>query len=124
MAENAMRYLAAGSFANRLPASRILLAQHELTSLPLHLTIIGHKDDPAAQARFQAALGYPASYKRLEWWDTREGRLRNPDVHYPELSLPAAFLCADRTCSPPIYQAQDIPPQVDHLTSRTMTSNQ
>jgi uncharacterized protein YyaL (SSP411 family) len=101
-----------------------LLAQRELTALPLHLTIIGHKDDPATQALFQAALRYPASYKRLEWWDTREGRLPNPDVHYPELSRPAAFVCADRTCSPPIYQAQDIRPKVDRLTSRTMASNQ
>ena len=123
MAENAMRYLAAPSVANRLPASSILLAQRELTSLPLHLTIIGPKDDPATRALFQAALRYPASYKRLEWWDTREGRLPNPDVHYPQLSRPAAFVCADRTCSPPIFQAQDIRPKVDRLTSRTMASN-
>jgi hypothetical protein len=123
MAENAMRYLAAPSVANRLPASSILLAQRELASLPLHLTIIGPKDDPATRALFQAALRYPASYKRLEWWDTREGRLPNPDVHYPQLSRPAAFVCADRTCSPPIFQAQDIRPKVDRLTSRTMASN-
>ena len=124
MAENAMRYLAADSVANRLPASSILLAQRELTSLPLHLTIIGHKDDPATLALFQAALRYPASYRRIEWWDTREARLPNPDVHYPELSRPAAFVCADRTCSPPIFQPQDIRPKVDRLTSRAMASNQ
>jgi len=123
MAENAMRYLAAPVVANRLPASSVLLAERELTSAPLHLTIVGHKDDPAAQALFQAALCYPSSYKRLEWWDARAGRLPNPDVHYPELARPAAFVCADRTCSPPILQAQDIRTKVDRLTSRTMAEN-
>ncbi|HXZ18932.1 MAG TPA: DUF255 domain-containing protein [Candidatus Acidoferrales bacterium] len=117
MAQEAMRYLAAGPIARRLPVASTLLVDYELSRPPLHLTIVGHKDDPAAQALFQAALRYPVAYKRLEWWDTREGRLPNPDVQYPELQKAAAFICTSRTCSPPIFQAEALAAKVDKLTA-------
>ena len=37
-------------------------------------------------------------YKRLDWWDAKEGPLANPDVQYPELDKPAAFACANQIC--------------------------
>jgi len=117
MAEEAMRYLAAPQIAQRLPVASTLLVDYELSRPPLHLTIVGHKDDPAAQALFQAALRYPTGYKRLEWWDTREGRLPNPDVKYPELPKAAAFICTSRTCSPPIFQPDQLSARVDKLTA-------
>jgi len=117
MAQEAMRYLAAGPIARRLPVASTLLVDYELSRPPLHLTIVGHKDDPAAQALFQAAVRYPVAYKRLEWWDTREGRLPNPDVQYPELQKAAAFICTSRTCSPPIFQAEALAAKVDKLTA-------
>jgi hypothetical protein len=116
-AEEAMRYLAAPQIARRLPVASTLLVDYELSRPPLHLTIVGHKDDAAAQALFQAALRYPVSYKRLEWWDTREGRLPNPDVQYPELKQAAAFICTSRTCSPPIFQPEQLAARVDKLTA-------
>jgi len=112
-----MRYLAAPQIAQRLPVASTLLVDYELSRPPLHLTIVGHKDDPAAQALFQAALRYPTGYKRLEWWDTREGRLPNPDVKYPELPKAAAFICTSRTCSPPIFQPDQLSARVDKLTA-------
>ena len=117
IAQQAMRYLAAPPFVYRLPASSALLADLELASPPLHLTVVGHKDDPVAQKLFQAALSYPSSYKRLEWWDAREGRLPNPDVQYPELKQAAAFVCTSRVCSPPIFKAEDLPSRVDRLSA-------
>ena len=50
-----------------------------------------------------AGRAYPASYKRIDWWDTREGPLPNPDVQYPELEQPAAFACTNRICSQPVF---------------------
>jgi uncharacterized protein YyaL (SSP411 family) len=67
---------------------------------------------------FQAAASYPAAYKRVEWWDTREGRLPNPDVQYPELKNPAAFVCTNNTCSAPIYKPEAVKPRVDKLTGK------
>jgi hypothetical protein len=74
----------------------------------LHLTVVGHKDDPAAKELFLAALQYPVLYKRLEWWDTREGKLPNPDVQYPAVQKAAAYVCTERTCSAPIFNAQEV----------------
>jgi uncharacterized protein YyaL (SSP411 family) len=114
-AKDAMRYLAAKPVVDRLPASSALLADLEVGSEPLHLTVVGRKDDPVAQNLFQAALRYPSDYKRLEWWDIREGRLPNPDVQYPEMKQSAAFICTSRTCSPPIFDPAKLPERVDKL---------
>jgi uncharacterized protein YyaL (SSP411 family) len=116
LAKQAMRYLAADPIVRRLPAASALLGDLEISRPPLHLTIVGHKDDPAAQALFQSALHYPANYKRLEWWDTREGKLPNPDVQYPELSKAAAFVCTSRVCSAPIFNPADLAARVDKIS--------
>jgi uncharacterized protein len=112
-----MRYLAAPPIAKRLPVASILLVDYEAGRPPLHLTIVGAKDDPAAQELFRAALKYPAGYKRLEWWDKKEGKLPNPDVQYPELSKAAAFICTERACSQPIFKPEDVAAKVDRLLS-------
>jgi uncharacterized protein len=117
MAERAMRYLAAPTIAQYLPTGGTLLAAQEFSSDPIHITIVGHKDDPAAQALFHAAAAYPSGYLRLEWWDTREGRLPNPDVQYPELKTAAAFICTGNTCSSPIHDAEAVRTKADKLTS-------
>ena len=115
-AKQAMRLLAAEPIVYRLPAASALLADLELSRPPLHVTVVGHKDDPAAQRLFQAALRYPANYKRLEWWDTREGKLPNLDVQYPELSRAAAFVCTNRVCSAPIFNPADLAVRVDKIS--------
>ena len=117
IAKDAMRYLAAKPVVDRLPASSALLADLEIGSEPLHLTVVGHKDDTTAQDLFQACLRYPSGYKRLEWWDVREGRLPNPDVQYPELKQAAAFVCSSRTCSPPIFEPNKLADRVAKLLS-------
>jgi uncharacterized protein len=115
MSQRAMRYLAAKPVVYRLPASSVLLADLELSGEPLHLTIVGSKNDSVARNLFQEALRYPSSYKRLEWWDSREGKLPNPDVQYPQLKVSAAFICTNRTCSPPVYNPADLHAKVDRL---------
>jgi uncharacterized protein len=104
MAEHAMRYLAGSGIAERrgFQVGGILLADRELSSAPLHITVVGGKNDPAARALFLAALKQPESYKRVEWLDETEGPLRNADVEYPRIGKPAAFLCTDKSCSAPI----------------------
>ena len=111
----AMRYLAAPPLATRLPVASVLLADYEVTRSPLHLTVVGPKDDPAAKVLFQAALQYPSFYKRLEWWDTREGKLPNPDVRYPSVSRAAAYVCTERTCSAPIFRAEEVSAKVNRV---------
>jgi uncharacterized protein len=125
IADRAMRYVAADPVVYRLPAAGPLLADFELSSEPLHLTIVGAKSDPAARALFTQALQYPSSYKRLEWWDPTQGpagRLPNPDVQYPSLKVSAAFVCTSRTCSPPILKPADLATKIDRLLAASSAS--
>lgn len=104
IAERAMRYVATPDIARELPTEATLLADDEMSRAPVHITVIGAKKDPRAQALFAEAIRYPETYKRVEWWDSREGRLPNADVQYPELDRPAAFACAQSRCSLPVFE--------------------
>jgi uncharacterized protein YyaL (SSP411 family) len=103
MAESAMKYLVTPEVARRLPAAGVLLADAEAGRAPLHITIVGHKDDAAARGLFLTALSAPSLYERVEWWDVREGPLPNPDVEYPQMKRAAAFLCTEGRCSLPSF---------------------
>jgi uncharacterized protein len=110
MAEHAMKFLAAPAVCENhgYEVAGILLAADELATPPLHITIVGAKTDAAARRLFQTALAQPSTYKRVEWWDRKEGPLPNPDVDYPDVGKAAAFLCTDRSCSAPIFDPAKI----------------
>ncbi len=107
-AKTAMRYLATPEIAKQFPVAGALLAEEEFARPAVHLTVVGRKDDAAAKALFQTAIAYPSAYKRVEWWDRREGAMPNSDVQYPELKNAAAFLCTDRLCSSPAYSSEKL----------------
>ena len=117
IAEAGMGYLASPAIleaAAFLPD--VLLAEEELRNEPVHVTVVGPKDDPRSAALYAAALAYPLAYKRAEWWDKREGRLVNADVEYPDFpDGPAAFACTRNFCSLPVTDAHAIPSQLDRL---------
>jgi uncharacterized protein YyaL (SSP411 family) len=113
MGDYALRMLVTEQVADsQLTAPGILLAAFESANDPLHITIVGGKDDAAAVALFQSAIHYSAVYRRVEWWDRREGNMPNPDVRYPQLPRAAAFICTDSTCSLPIFDATKITTEV------------
>ena len=115
-AEHAMRYLATEEVATfRRTEPGILLADRELRADPMHITVVGTKRDANAAALYRAALNYPVGYRRIEWWDRAEGKLPNPDVAYPRLSKPAAFICSNKVCSSPIYRAEEVAAAVELL---------
>ncbi|MDP3077671.1 DUF255 domain-containing protein [Bradyrhizobium sp.] len=94
----------------------VLLAEDELRNEPVHITVVGARDDPRSAALYRAALAYPLVNKRAEWWDKREGKLANPDVDYPDFpDGPAAFACTSTFCSYPVTQPADIAAQLDSL---------
>ena len=116
MAEHALRYPTAPQLldSQRFLAG-VLLADTELSTEPLHITVVGRKDDPEARALHRAALRYPAGHRRIEWWDKREGAMPNPDVQYPELARAAAFICTNNTCSAPMYDPEKLTATVERL---------
>lgn len=91
----------------------ILQAGFELANDPVHITVVGRKSDAQAARLFAAALRYPSVYRRIEWWDKREGAMPNPDVQYPELPRSAAFACTNGTCSLPIFNADNVAHEVE-----------
>lgn len=109
LAEHAMPYIATAQVAllrNTDPG--ILQAAAELGSDPTHITVVGAKKDLAAAALFRAALAKPAVYRRIEWWDPREGAMPNPDVQYPRMDRAAAYLCTNGACSAPIFDVAEL----------------
>lgn len=116
LSDHAMRFLAAPTITQSRPfLPGLILADRERASEPVHIAIVGGKDDPAAYALHTAALRYPESYLRVDWWDRREGPLPKPDVTYPKLARAAAFACTGNACSLPVFEPQQIAPAVDRL---------
>ena len=117
IARHAMRFLTAFAAENSEQfRPEILLADHELSEAPIHITVVGSKSDPASRALHAAALRYPAEYLQVDWWDRREGRLPNHAISYPQLARPAAFACTSNACSTPIFEPNDIETRVRQMT--------
>ncbi len=116
MAEHGGKYIAAethGDLPRALPG--ILLTDAEIGSEPAHITVVGEKSDSRAIALHAAGRSYPTLYKRVDWWDKREGAMLNPDVRYPDLGEPAAFACSDRVCSLPVFDPPQLAETVDRM---------
>ncbi len=107
MAESAVKWTAAPEIAGRRfsDVGGVLLADEELNNEPVHLTVVGRKNDPQARALWDVARKIPTAYRRLEWFDPNEGPLPSQDVPYPTLPYAAAFFCDHGVCSSPITNA-------------------
>lgn len=79
-----------------------------MTQDPLHITIVENKHDKIAKELFEMGLKSTTRFKRVEWLDKAEGPLPNPDVTYPKLDKPAAFICSDCACSSPIFESKEM----------------
>ena len=109
MAIHAMRFLASDSVTERRRFMLgAVLADAELRAEPAHVTIVGAKSDPVAQALHRAGLGLPFDYLRVDFWDPSEGPMFNPDITYPELDQAAAFACANGICSLPVFSPEEL----------------
>ncbi len=113
IAQHAMKYVASSAAAasDRIRPD-ILLADREVSGAPIHITIVGRKDDPEARALHDAALRYPTDYLQVDWWDRREGKLPDPTITYPELKRAAAFACTANACSTPVFEPSEIQSRV------------
>ncbi|HWB61005.1 MAG TPA: DUF255 domain-containing protein [Chthoniobacteraceae bacterium] len=113
LAECAMRYLTTPEVALKRHAfvGGLLLADTEMNSEPLHVVVVGGKNDPVAKEMFEAAARYPLAYKQIEWQDKTEPALHK-EMDYPAMANPAAFICAGTSCSAPIFNAADIAPRI------------
>ena len=120
LAEHAIKYVSSPDFINNYQtAAGVLLADDEFEHEPTHITIVGHKNDTSAIRLDEAARAFPASNKRIDWWDKREGALPNADVQYPEMDRAAAFACGNRLCSLPAFTPEDLAAAVSDIAKAT-----
>jgi uncharacterized protein len=108
LSDRAMAFLAAPEVARRFSTASVLLVDSERASEPVHLTVVGPRQDSRTKALLVAALSLPSSYKRVELWDRRDGPLPNSDVEFPDLERPAAFACSNGRCSLPAFEPKDL----------------
>ncbi len=108
-AEHGMRWLGS-DVVTELPgySAGVLLADAEVGIEPMHVTVVGAKQDAKALQLHRAALALPADYRRIDWWDVSEGPMDNPDVQYPPMETAAAFACSNRICSEPVSDAAQL----------------
>lgn len=104
MAQHAMRYLATPEIAQGRFAAvgPILLADREMGADPVHIAIVGGKEDEQAKMLFQTALKFPLSYKQTDWFDLREKPSVTNSIPFPELAHAAAYVCGKQSCSAPV----------------------
>jgi uncharacterized protein YyaL (SSP411 family) len=119
LAASALRWLLSPGLAEERGyyVAGLLLAEEEARTDPLHVAIIGPKDDPAAQALFAAALRAPTAHKLVEWWDRREGAAPRGEDIYPQLPHAAAFVCDHGACSAPLAAPAALERRLERLQS-------
>ena len=117
MAERAMGYVAAPQVAQGFPTAGPLEAERELSSEPLHVTVVGRRDDVAAKALFMAALALPANYKMTEFVDGREGASTSR-IAYPASDRAAAYVCSGTRCSRPIFAVDIMRERVEKFSAQ------
>jgi uncharacterized protein YyaL (SSP411 family) len=123
IAERALGFLTAPEVARRPQTGGVLLADGEVRTPPLHLTVVGGKDDPSSWALLATALGEPSTYKRVELWDRRDGPLPHADVAYPELKRAAAFLCTEGRCSAPAFTPEELRARLERAAAKRADAN-
>lgn len=117
-AERALRWLARPAVARKGLPGPVLLAASELANTPLHVTIVGAKDDREAAELHRAALALPAVARRIDWLDAAEGPLANPDTNFPPLDHAAAFACSNGRCSTPAHSPAELLQRVRSMSAR------
>lgn len=117
LAEQAMRYVAAPEIAQRAyEEGELLLVAEEMAREPVHITVVGPRNQPEAAALYDAARRYPMAYKRVDWWDPSQPPLPNTEVVFPTVGEARAYICSDGTCSRPITDPTQIERAIDaHL---------
>lgn len=101
IAERALRSVTpdAVALAPGLPAD-LLLAVEEAAAEPMHVVVVGARDDADARELFVAALRAAPAYRVVEWMSPGQASARGESP--PPCEGAAAFVCSDGACSAPI----------------------
>lgn len=103
-ARHGMKFLTSeGALGAPYEEAGLLLADEESASDPVHLVVVGAKQESTAVQMYATARHVAGGYARLEWWDRTEGPLMNADVPYPDFPKAAGYVCSAGLCSAPSF---------------------
>jgi uncharacterized protein YyaL (SSP411 family) len=103
MVDRALRYLVTPAIARQMPAATALLVADETSHEPIHVTIVGARDDDGAKAMFARALRIATRNKLVQWYDPALDPPLPDGNTYPASDRAAAYFCANGGCAPPVY---------------------
>ena len=95
----------------------VLLAEDRVANHPIHIVIVGSKNDTQAKDLYKTALEYSTFFSRVDWWDRKEGPMQNSDAEYAVLERSAAYVCYGFHCSFPIYNSHDLLQTIHDVTA-------
>ena len=119
---SAFHYLMTPEIIANNPPALLLMAEYRVANFPIHIAIIGPKNDPNAKNLYAASLAHATLYSRIDWWDRKEGPLLNSDATYPVLDKSAAYVCHDFQCSFPIYKSQELIKIIQNIMAPAQTA--
>jgi len=108
MQASAFHYLIKPDVIVNTAPALILTADYFVTNHPIHIAIVGSKNDTDAKNLYATALANSPLNLRIDWWDKKEGPMLNSDAVYPAMDKSAAYVCHGFQCSFPIFKAQDL----------------
>ena len=112
MGERALRFLASPDVAltRGMMTAGILLAEAELASEPLKITVVGKRGDPGAEALLREGRRSPEAFLIVE--------LQDGAGAYPMKERASAYVCTAEACKGPIFTPEDVKAAVARLAGR------
>ena len=105
-AERTLRYVLNAS--GPLPMALIGLTVDRYLRYPVHMVIVGPREDEKTQSLFQQALRVYSPGKIVRILDPEHETLSLGEVNFPRLNEPQAYICTDKLCSAPVANPIDL----------------
>ncbi len=96
-----------------LPIAQAGLAVDRFVRYPLHIVVVGPKDQEPARRLFARAQQVYVPGKIVRLLDPRHDDLALGGVTFPRTEQPTAYVCTDRFCSKPIEDPGDLVGRVE-----------
>ncbi len=88
-----------------LPIALIGLAIDEWFRPPVHIAVVGMPDDVTTQALWEEGQRLYCPRKMLKRFNPQQGAMKWGEITFPYDGRSAVFICTDRLCLAPLYQA-------------------
>ena len=91
-----------------LPIALIGLALDEWFRPPVHIAVVGMPDDVKTKGLWKEARRLYCPRKMVKIFDPQQATMKWGEITFPYDGMPAVFICTDRICLAPVYQAEEM----------------